>query len=210
MNYVKIYNQIITRAKTRILDGYKEKHHIIPRCMGGTDDISNLVELTAREHFIAHWLLARIYTTNKSIVYAFWMMSNKCKNKKQSDRYTASSRAYEEAKALRSKFGPWNKGLVGSKQSEETILKRSIAIKKSWESRSRIVSDETRKKMSDSSKRRVSAPNKGKKFTEEEKRARIERMKERGTLKGPNKGKKFTDEHKQKISKAHKHKKHEL
>ena len=38
MNYTKIYNDLIERAKTRKLDGYKEVHHIIPRCMGGGNE----------------------------------------------------------------------------------------------------------------------------------------------------------------------------
>ena len=45
MNYKKIHDQIIERAKTRKLEGYKEKHHIIPRCMGGNDEPENLVQL---------------------------------------------------------------------------------------------------------------------------------------------------------------------
>ena len=52
MNYQKIYNQIIERAKNRQLEGYKEKHHIIPRCLNGNNDKENLVKLTAREHFL--------------------------------------------------------------------------------------------------------------------------------------------------------------
>ena len=35
----------------------KHKHHIIPRHMGGTDDPSNLIELTPEEHAEAHRLL---------------------------------------------------------------------------------------------------------------------------------------------------------
>ena len=60
MNYQRIYNQIIERAKTRQLNCYKEKHHIIPRCIGGKD-INNIVELTAKEHFLCHRLLCEIY-----------------------------------------------------------------------------------------------------------------------------------------------------
>jgi len=56
MNYQKIYDQIIERAKNRKLEGYKEKHHIIPKCLGGPDNKENLVELTAREHFLCHLL----------------------------------------------------------------------------------------------------------------------------------------------------------
>ena len=41
MNYEKIYNQIIEKAKNRVLIGYKETHHIIPRCMNGTDKDEN-------------------------------------------------------------------------------------------------------------------------------------------------------------------------
>ena len=44
MNYQKVYNQIIERAKTRQLKGYTEKHHIIPKCLGGNNDKENLVE----------------------------------------------------------------------------------------------------------------------------------------------------------------------
>lgn len=36
------------------MDIYTHKHHIIPRHMGGTDDPSNLVELTIEEHAQAH------------------------------------------------------------------------------------------------------------------------------------------------------------
>lgn len=46
MNYEQIYNQLIDRARTRVLTGYKERHHITPRCIGGNDDVSNLVDLT--------------------------------------------------------------------------------------------------------------------------------------------------------------------
>jgi hypothetical protein len=65
MNYQRIHDAIIERAKTRKLDGYKERHHIIPRCVGGTNDLENLVDLTAREHFIIHLLLAEIYNIPK-------------------------------------------------------------------------------------------------------------------------------------------------
>lgn len=74
MNYEKIYNQIIKKAQQKVRDGYLEKHHIIPKCMGGTNDSSNLVLLTAREHFICHWLLAKQYRT-KALWNAFAMMA---------------------------------------------------------------------------------------------------------------------------------------
>lgn len=96
MDYASIYCSIIDRARLRDLIGYKEKHHIVPRCMGGSDEFNNLVNLTAREHFLCHWLLARLYPMEQKISYAFWAMCNQ--NSNNQCRITPSSRAYAEAK----------------------------------------------------------------------------------------------------------------
>jgi hypothetical protein len=58
--YNNWYNQIIDRSRNRVLDGYSESHHIIPQSLGGLDTAENLTNLTAREHFICHWLLVKI------------------------------------------------------------------------------------------------------------------------------------------------------
>jgi len=86
MNYQKIYYQIIDRAKNRELTSYKELHHIIPKCMGGTDEKENLVYLTAREHYLCHQLLCEIYPKEKKLFFAFWAMSNQLNNKNQKKR----------------------------------------------------------------------------------------------------------------------------
>ena len=57
MNYKKIYHSIISKAKNRTTDEYVEKHHIIPTSLGGKNNKENIVRLTAREHFVCHWLL---------------------------------------------------------------------------------------------------------------------------------------------------------
>jgi hypothetical protein len=86
MNYLNIYNKLQLKAKNRILTGYKETHHIIPRCLGGADDISNLVDLTPEEHYIAHLLLVKIYPENRQLVHAAVMMTvngkDQCRNNK--------------------------------------------------------------------------------------------------------------------------------
>ena len=71
------HNNIIAKAKNRTLDCYKEKHHILPRSLGGSNDKSNLVELTAREHFIVHMLLCKftVGEARRSMLYAFKAMS---------------------------------------------------------------------------------------------------------------------------------------
>ena len=57
--YYKYYCNIISNRQKFILsDGYFELHHITPKAAGGTNDSSNLVKLTAREHFLCHLLLA--------------------------------------------------------------------------------------------------------------------------------------------------------
>jgi hypothetical protein len=60
--YQTWYQNITNRARSRTLDGYSERHHVVPRSLGGSDDADNLVDLTAREHFVCHWLLTKMYT----------------------------------------------------------------------------------------------------------------------------------------------------
>lgn len=63
--YTKWYFKIIKNAKNRKIYGdYTEKHHIIPKCIGGTNSKDNLIKLTAREHFIVHLLLIKMVNVN--------------------------------------------------------------------------------------------------------------------------------------------------
>jgi hypothetical protein len=96
MNYTRIYNAIISRAKMRpVLEGYAERHHIIPRSLGGTDDLDNLVMLTAKEHFICHLLLAKMYEKNsvewQKMTKALMMMRA---SGNAHDRYTSATYEY--------------------------------------------------------------------------------------------------------------------
>jgi len=75
MNYSKLYESLIFDARNNPKhDPYKETHHIVPLCMGGLDVKSNLVKLTARQHYLAHWLLYKIHKTTK-LVHAWHSMS---------------------------------------------------------------------------------------------------------------------------------------
>lgn len=96
--YTKWYNQLCERAIGRQLDVYSEKHHIIPRSFGGLDEESNLVVLTAREHFIAHLLLTKM-TTGKDRSRMFLAVRRMCHWSKYNPRdYTVSSRMFEHIK----------------------------------------------------------------------------------------------------------------
>lgn len=104
MNYQKIYASIVLRAQAEYSirseqksnGEYFESHHIIPKSLNGSDRLYNRALLTAREHFICHWLLVKIYPNGSvehgKMLYAFWRMqsSNNCHN-----RYIFS-RAYEK------------------------------------------------------------------------------------------------------------------
>lgn len=96
MDYKKHYDLLIERAKTRQLTGYVERHHIVPRCIGGADDQSNLVELTPEEHYVAHQLLIKMYPDNDSLVYAANKMTVSSKyTKRNNKQYGWLKRRYQ-------------------------------------------------------------------------------------------------------------------
>jgi hypothetical protein len=136
--YTKIYLQLIEKRRNVIVtDEYSEIHHIIPKSLGGSNKSSNLVKLTAREHFIAHMLLIRITQDKqqtKMRFAIFRMMSNTHNKLKNNSRYYEIARK-ENAIALknkivtpetRHKMSVWQKG---KPKTDETKLKLSIFAK---------------------------------------------------------------------------------
>jgi len=100
MDYQKIYNQIIERSKSRLLEGFTERHHIIPKCMGGSNKKDNIAILTIKEHRVAHACLHLIYPNNPGLALAYVKMfyGNRWQHR---DRITPL-RVYEEARILAS------------------------------------------------------------------------------------------------------------
>lgn len=111
MDYKKIYDEFINKRRNRQLENneYYEKHHILPKSLGGSNDDDNLIYLNLREHYFAHELLERIYLS-KEMSYALYMMSilikdaeineNVKRNKyyKNGGKRIVSSRIYEKCK----------------------------------------------------------------------------------------------------------------
>lgn len=108
MDYLNTYYSIINKARNLERDGYLELHHIIPRSVFGegllnqneiqdVNHIDNLVYLSAREHFVAHWLLHRAFPKNKKLGLAFWAMAGMISPDHKRD-YLPSSRAIAEAR----------------------------------------------------------------------------------------------------------------
>jgi hypothetical protein len=91
--YTTWYFNLISKAQTRSISGYTEKHHIIPKCLGGDNSSTNLVHLTAREHFVCHRMLTKMVDTSvkHKLVFAAWQQSRPSKHKD----VKISSRTYE-------------------------------------------------------------------------------------------------------------------
>ena len=101
--YTKIYNMICNRARAREIMGYVEKHHIIPRSLGGSNAKSNIVKLTAREHFICHLLLTKM-CENKNHGYKMcWALHKLTFSTPKQRKIIYTSTQYELARKIHSK-----------------------------------------------------------------------------------------------------------
>lgn len=130
MNYSKIYNALVEKAKVRGLDksqheGYFEIHHIIPRCLGGSDEKDNLVMFTGREHFIAHMLLWKSHPKNSDLMHAAWMMSHTRKGHKVNSA-TFEALSIDHSLWLSERMGGTNspqfKDLTGQRSGKLLVL----------------------------------------------------------------------------------------
>jgi hypothetical protein len=137
--YTKYYNLLTSRAKGRILTEYTERHHIIPQSLGGSNDKDNLVDLTAREHFICHWLLIKMTDGEQRSKMLYALNGMKAENRYQ-QRYSSAitARVYEryriehaENHSKRMKGKPaWNKGkkLEGKELEQQRERTRNRVI----------------------------------------------------------------------------------
>lgn len=101
-NFQNDYTKLIEHAKCRKLESgiYVEKHHIIPVSMNGSNLPENIVELTASEHFHAHYLLWKIHN-NREMTHAFMLM---CHIKRNGIKYKIDAEEYQLLKETNKKF----------------------------------------------------------------------------------------------------------
>lgn len=194
MTYNEFINNILeTRGRNGCGEEYHEQHHIVPKCMGGSNDKDNLIDLFAREHFEAHRLLALENPENEKLTYAWGCMA--FVKRKDTDRYEVTAEEYEEARVAISN------SLTGRCLSEDT--KRKLSISHSIEN----LSEETLKKMSESAKmRQIGANNSfyGKHHTNEVKSKLSKIFKNKYALENnPFYGKNHTEETRRKMSECH-------
>jgi hypothetical protein len=182
-----INNNVVETVAVRM----KHKHHIVPRHMGGTDDPSNLIELTVEEHAEAHRKLWEQYGNIKD--YCAWKglegtigkeeivrllmdptgrVHTEETKQKMSEAHKGKSKHTEESKEKLRQFR------TGMKLSEEHKAK----ISKSLEGNTRMVgkklSEETKQKLSEAGKGNKNA-SKNPNISEEERMRRSEATKER-------------------------------
>lgn len=123
MNYEKNYYDYINYVKSlnRVKGSeYFECHHIIPKCLGGSNSPENLVLLTAREHILAHYLLTKIYPNNLKLANAFqFMLTNSNGRNSKSYAFFRKLAAQKQSELM-----------TGTKASEQTKLKERQVRKK--------------------------------------------------------------------------------
>jgi hypothetical protein len=94
VDYKRIYDALIQKARDRVASGYYEKHHIVPRCLGGSDEPENIVCLTPEEHYLAHQLLTKIHPSSKGLAKAAHIM---CAGRPTNKYYGWVRRRFAEA-----------------------------------------------------------------------------------------------------------------
>ena len=185
--YNNWYNNITKNAKTRTVSGYTERHHIIPRSLGGADTEDNLVNLTAREHFICHWLLVKIYS-GKARAKMIYALNGMKRNGQYTQRYETkiTSRVYEN---LRKEFSIVHSATMKGRPAHNKGVPASVAqIEKNKKAaEGRVMSAESIAK--------GVAKRKGQKRTTEQKENISKSLK--GKVRGP-----MSDQQKEAISKG--------
>ena len=186
--YSKLYYKITSNAKQRITDGYTELHHIIPQSMGGSNDKENIVELTAREHFICHWLLIKMTEGKDRSKMLYALNGMKAGNRYQQRYHTKiTARVYEKyriehahnhSETMKGKPA-WNKGRilegVELEEHRERTRNRKIDPVKQALGQQKRVEKIKGQKRTDETKRLMSLASKGKPkgpMSEEQKQAR--------------------------------------
>lgn len=190
--YTNWYNAIIAKALLRVNGTeYLESHHIIPKSIGGTNDKSNLVKLTPKEHFVCHMLLPKMTTGNhkSKMIRAAWMIAT-MGNKRQT-RIRVKSRKYC---LLKEEWIKISKGVPKSEEHKQKLRKpkspehkQKLSLARKGKTFGYMHSEETKKKISESNKGKVVPPR-----TDEQKKHQSKMLT----------GRTYSEEHRKKIGEA--------
>ena len=137
MNYKKIYYNLCNRSLTRTWQKFTyEKHHVLPKSLGGTNEKSNRAILTPREHALAHLLLIKFLTgTDKAkMVFALKGMigyRNSKRNQLNSKQYDKLRKAYQQHSQT-PEYSNWRSEITKSQWTEERKKSVSEKAKQQW------------------------------------------------------------------------------
>lgn len=150
MNYPAIYEALISRARGREIDGYTERHHVVPLCLGGGDEASNLVRLTAEEHFIAHKLLVKIHPQERGLVFGLLAMTMSNRGMRASNKafgwvrrliaqaLSDSRKGVPRSREMMRKIWAGNRGRVAPEHERQRISSGLKGIPKSPEHNAKV------------------------------------------------------------------------
>lgn len=132
MDYEKQYQQLIAKhghADKPDDDQYYERHHVLPKSLGGSNDDENLVYLSGKAHFIAHYLLFKVHGVGPMST-AFWAMS--VMDQTSGKRHVPNGRSFEVAREAhakaRAKMSGENHPFYGRTHSDKAKAKLAKAM----------------------------------------------------------------------------------
>lgn len=151
MTYTEFINSIKESRENKWFE-YSERHHVIPRCLGGSDDEDNLIYLTYREHFIAHKLLMEENPNNRDLILAVHLMSFNEEREVTPEEYAEARKRFSDSQRGNT-FGSLCRHTEEFKENLRERNRKGL----SEESRRKIAeartgttaSEETRRKMSE-------------------------------------------------------------
>ena len=174
MNYEKIYHNLCQRSLSRKWEKYTyEKHHIIPKSMGGSNAKSNLAILTPREHALAHLLLVRVLTGTEKAKMVFALKS--MIDYRNSNRQQLTARQYEslrkayQTQSQTPEYSQWRSEITKAQWTPERRAAVAEKTRQQWSNgpkREAFASDEYRAKKSQQTKDRWQDPEYAKKQSE--------------------------------------------
>lgn len=171
MDYKRIHDSIVTKAKrmheerklAKKKGYYFEKHHILPRCLGGDNSNENLVYLTPEEHYLIHQLLVKIRPDDRNLIYAVHRMSqtNSTCNKGNNKSYGWVRRRHAK------EASEFHKGKNLSKYQRQRIVESNSTRVVSAETKQKISNSLKGKECSEDLRRRRSVNQLGRKYSKE-------------------------------------------
>jgi NUMOD3 motif/HNH endonuclease len=152
------YQRFMDALKGQSVDGYCEVHHIVPRSLGGSNDKDNLISLTPRQHYIAHWMLWK--ACGGVAGRSFFMMSNLGKyGKVNSTTYAQARENYSEQ--VKKQMAERPNRPAFTPEHREKLRQAKLGKKQSEQHRQNAHKHRAGKPLSEETKRKISEAKQG-------------------------------------------------